>query len=128
MKVRIGDAIYDSTKIPILVVLSEADKENIAGLGELTKYCSFPERGFSKATIREFMGDAGIAACTSQAHLSNAVVFTLGSGFRDTVSCFLVKKEGEDGFLDITAGNPIAVRPEAANRILIRIAKEPVKQ
>jgi hypothetical protein len=55
MKVKIGEKIYDSEKEPIMVILSESDKENISNmLPEATKYCSFPD-GMIVKSIREFM-------------------------------------------------------------------------
>ena len=55
MKVKIGEKIYDSEKEPIMVILSESDKENISNmLPEATKYCSFPDEILVES-IREFM-------------------------------------------------------------------------
>lgn len=50
MKVKIGSKTYDSTIEPIMIVLSEQDKKNIAiMLPSATKYCSFPsEMDFDK--------------------------------------------------------------------------------
>jgi hypothetical protein len=55
MKVKVGDKIYDSEKEPIMVILSESDKENICNmLSEATKYCSFPDE-MSLEYVKEFM-------------------------------------------------------------------------
>ena len=55
MKVKIGEKIYDSEKEPIMVILSESDKENISNMSpEATKYCSFPD-GMSVEYVKEFM-------------------------------------------------------------------------
>ena len=55
MKVKIDEKIYDSEKEPIMVILSESDKENIYNmLPEATKYCSFPDE-IPVESIREFM-------------------------------------------------------------------------
>ena len=44
MKIKIGEKIYDSTDEPIMVILSDKDKENIKNmLPECSKYCSFPD-------------------------------------------------------------------------------------
>ena len=43
MKVKIGNKIYDSEKEPIMIILNDSDKKNIANmLPECTKYCSYP--------------------------------------------------------------------------------------
>jgi hypothetical protein len=55
MKVKVGDKIYDSESEPIMVILSESDKENISNmLPEATKYCSFPDK-IPLEIIKEFM-------------------------------------------------------------------------
>jgi len=44
MKVKVVDRIYDGTKVPIMVILTEKDKENIKRmLPSATKYCMYPE-------------------------------------------------------------------------------------
>lgn len=43
MKVKIGDEIYDSEHQPIMVILTEKDKLNIANMAPTaTKYCQYP--------------------------------------------------------------------------------------
>lgn len=55
MKVKIGTKIYDSEKEPIMIVLSDVDKENITNmLPECTKFCSYPE-GIESSEIKKFM-------------------------------------------------------------------------
>jgi hypothetical protein len=55
MKVKIGDQVFDSNEQPILLVLSDQDKENIANMDpEVHKFCSFPEDS-DESEIREFM-------------------------------------------------------------------------
>jgi hypothetical protein len=55
MKVKIGEKIYDSNEEPILIFLSEEDKENIKNMiPEATKYCSFPDT-YDLGKIKEFM-------------------------------------------------------------------------
>jgi len=49
MKVKVGDEIYDGENQPVMVILSDADKENIKNmLPVCTKYCSFPEDASSE--------------------------------------------------------------------------------
>lgn len=56
MKVKIGNKIYDAAKQPIMVILSEKDKENIANMiDSATKYCGYPDSGFTEKEIEEFM-------------------------------------------------------------------------
>lgn len=44
MKVKIGDTTYDADDQPILVILSDRDKENIAQMPRrATKYCCYPD-------------------------------------------------------------------------------------
>lgn len=55
MKVKIGEKIYDSNEEPILVILSESDKENIKNMSpDATKYCSFPDT-YNLNEIKEFI-------------------------------------------------------------------------
>ena len=43
MKVKIGDTIYNSELQPIMIILSESDKSNIAAMHEdKFKYVSYP--------------------------------------------------------------------------------------
>ena len=43
MKVKIGDTIYDSREEPIMLILSNKDKENISNMYKYaTKFISFP--------------------------------------------------------------------------------------
>jgi len=44
MKVKVGDKIYDGEKEPIMIILTDKDKENIAlMLDDCTKYCQYPD-------------------------------------------------------------------------------------
>lgn len=53
MKVKIGDVVYDAAIQPIMVIFSDADKQNIANmLPEATKYCSFPDTIPSEEIIK----------------------------------------------------------------------------
>jgi hypothetical protein len=55
MKVKIGNKVYDGENEPIMIILTEKDKENIQDmLPEATKYCQFPDT-FDVVEIRKFM-------------------------------------------------------------------------
>lgn len=55
MKVKIGDKIYDGDKEPVMVVLTDKDKTNIANMEPwATKYAQFPD-SFPDEEIKEFM-------------------------------------------------------------------------
>ena len=55
MKVKIRRDVYNAEIEPILVILSEEDKENIKNMEEdCFKYCVAPEE-LSEEDIREFM-------------------------------------------------------------------------
>jgi len=57
MKVKIGDAVYDGERVPVMVILSDDDKRNIASmLPECTKYAAFPD-GTPEAEIERWMND-----------------------------------------------------------------------
>ncbi len=44
MKIKIGDNIYDGSKEPIMVILTDKDKENIKRmLTSCTLYCQYPD-------------------------------------------------------------------------------------
>lgn len=55
MKVKVGDTIYDAHDEPVMVILSEMDKQNIINMAPwATKYCAFPEET-DKDFVREWM-------------------------------------------------------------------------
>ena len=54
MKVKIGHQIYDSEKQPIMLILTEEEKELIGDMGEQTKFCSFSSSSCIE-DIKEFM-------------------------------------------------------------------------
>jgi hypothetical protein len=55
MKVKVGDKIYDSAVEPVMVILTDQDKENIANmLPECQKYCGFPDT-IPSEEIKEWM-------------------------------------------------------------------------
>jgi hypothetical protein len=45
MKVKVGNRIYDGNKEPVMVILTDRDKENIAGMigTDNCLYCQYPE-------------------------------------------------------------------------------------
>lgn len=57
MKVKIGDRIYDSNDEPIMLILSDIDKENIKNMhSDATKYCTYPDdEEYSVNKIKRFM-------------------------------------------------------------------------
>jgi len=55
MKVKIDGEVYDAESEPIMLILSDEDKKNIANmLSHCTKYCAFP-KGMTEEEIKEFM-------------------------------------------------------------------------
>ena len=55
MMVKVGDKIYDSNVEPIMVILSDSDKENISNMApNRTMYCSYPD-SCDADTIFEWM-------------------------------------------------------------------------
>ena len=55
MKVKVGDKIYDGEKEPIMIILTDADKRNIASMhDDCAKYCQYPD-GMWDDEIDEFM-------------------------------------------------------------------------
>ena len=44
MRVKVGDKWYDGKEEPVMVELTDSDKENIANMAEdATKYCNYPD-------------------------------------------------------------------------------------
>jgi len=44
MKVKVGDTVYDGNEQPVMVILSDEDKENLKNMPEdKSKYCSCPK-------------------------------------------------------------------------------------
>lgn len=55
MKVKIDDQIYDSSKLPIMIILSDEDKKLIANMDpKAHHFCSAPSE-MSDEKIRAFM-------------------------------------------------------------------------
>lgn len=56
MKVKVGEVIYDEEEQPIMVVLTDKDKENIANMAPgCTKYCAYPDEGYAPKWVEEWM-------------------------------------------------------------------------
>lgn len=44
MKVKVGNKIYDGDVEPVMVILTDADRKNIAAMSpDGTKYCCYPD-------------------------------------------------------------------------------------
>ena len=57
MKIKVGDTVYDSSLTPVMVILTDGDKRNIANmLPECNKYASFPE-DIEQGEIERWMND-----------------------------------------------------------------------
>jgi len=55
MKVKIGNKVYDGSVEPVMVILTDDDKQNINNMiPECTKYCQFPD-DMSEEEARKFM-------------------------------------------------------------------------
>lgn len=55
MKVKVGNKVYTAERYPIMVILSESDKKNIANMHpDATKYCCFPD-GIDEKEVEKFM-------------------------------------------------------------------------
>jgi len=64
MKVKIGHRVYDGENEPVMVILSEKDKENIRGMdSSATKYCCAPD-GMTEEDVKKFMkNDSNFDIC-----------------------------------------------------------------
>lgn len=59
MIVKVGDLTYDSKKEPVMIVLSEKDRENIGKMPENgTMYACFP-KGIKEEDMIKWMNDRG---------------------------------------------------------------------
>ncbi len=55
MWVKVGKKVYSGDVEPVMVILSEKDKENIANMDpKATKYCEYPD-SVPKEEIEKFM-------------------------------------------------------------------------
>ena len=59
MRVKVGNKVYDGENEPIMVILTDQDKENITNMHpECTKYCMHPvEDQWTAEAIKEWMRD-----------------------------------------------------------------------
>ena len=56
MKVKIGETLFNSETTPIMIILSEDDKENISNMApEAFKYCSFSDKELDVKKIQRWM-------------------------------------------------------------------------
>ena len=56
MKVKVKDTIYDGNIEPVMIILSKADKRNIANMpADKTRYCSFPKGMARQYNIHQWM-------------------------------------------------------------------------
>lgn len=56
MKVKIGDTVYDSSETPIMIVLSDGEKEQIKNMHpKATKYAIFPDNIMTREEMKEWM-------------------------------------------------------------------------
>ncbi|MEJ1412794.1 MAG: hypothetical protein RPU90_04345 [Candidatus Sedimenticola sp. (ex Thyasira tokunagai)] len=59
MKVKIGNNVYDGNEQPVMVILTDQDKENIKNMApESPKYATFPDEWGSKDEMLNWMGEA----------------------------------------------------------------------
>lgn len=55
MKVKVRDTIYSASEEPILLILTDKDKKNLASMDKsATKYCAYP-KNFSSAAVKQWM-------------------------------------------------------------------------
>lgn len=58
MKIKVRDKIYDGKEEPIMVILTDHDKRNIAHMHpDNAKYCQFPETLYKAKEIIKWMDD-----------------------------------------------------------------------
>lgn len=56
MKVKIGEKLYNSEIIPIMVILDDEEKGLISRMcNDNYKFCSYPNDGYTVEQIKEFM-------------------------------------------------------------------------
>lgn len=69
MKVKIGDDIIDGAKEPIMVILTQKDKDNIAAMApEAEMYCEYPELEWGEERIRKWMREG-----TTTSHITDEI-------------------------------------------------------
>ena len=56
MLVKVGKNFFDSHDIPVMVILTDEEKELIANMApQAGKFCSYPDNGYTPEEIKEFM-------------------------------------------------------------------------
>jgi hypothetical protein len=56
MKVKVGNKIYDGNEEPVMVILTDQDKENIKNMHpDCTKYCVYPESWGEQEEVSAWM-------------------------------------------------------------------------
>ena len=61
MKVKVGDNIYDSNEVPVMIIMEQWEKDLIANMAvKATKFCSFPNEMSSKE-VKIFMAEDGVS-------------------------------------------------------------------
>jgi hypothetical protein len=62
MLVKVGKKFFDSHDIPIMIILTDEEKELIANMTpSASKFCSYPDNGYTPEEIKEFMrGDSDV--------------------------------------------------------------------
>ena len=56
MKVKVGDQVFDSENGPVMVILSDNDKENIGNMSpDCSKYAVFPDDWGTVGDMYEWM-------------------------------------------------------------------------
>jgi len=56
MQVRIGDTLYDADKTPIMLVLTDLDRQQIAAMPPgLHRFCVFPADKFNQEDVQKWM-------------------------------------------------------------------------
>ena len=59
MRVKIGDEWHDSRDKPIMVELTDQDKDLISRMGNQRRFCSYP-RGADKGEIARWMAEENL--------------------------------------------------------------------
>ena len=59
MKVKVGNKVYDANDEPVMLILTDEDKQLISDMSPTaTKYCAFPD-DYSKKKVITWMRDVG---------------------------------------------------------------------
>jgi hypothetical protein len=120
MKVKVGDTIYDGEHVPVMAILSDDDKRNIANMSpECTKYAAFPD-GSPQVEIERWMKDEPNMVDKSKP----VVMGKINAFIQGNIVCLSdeygdVVIEGRDELLktikeltELAAQMPISIEPE----------------